>query len=117
MKKYLSLPNFFFFRTQILIPCCKILFIIVAFLQISCNKQSNRTVNKAFYFWRSVFELTSDERNYLNHAQIKKIYLKYFDIDWDESLSKPVIVAPIQIVDTIPDSIGIVPTVFVKFTV
>jgi len=91
----------------------KILLLSVIFLQISCTNHTDKTVRKAFYFWRSVFELSTFENDYLNHSQINKLYLKYFDIDWNEFSNEAVVVAPIQFVDPLPDSIEVVPTVFI----
>jgi len=80
---------------------------------LSCTHQTERSINVAFYFWRSVFKLTPDEIDYLTHSQANKLYLKYFDIDWHEFKEEPELVAPIRFVDKIPVNLAIIPTVFI----
>ncbi len=82
-------------------------------MQISCTSETEKKIRKAFYFWRSTFELTPYENDYLNNSQIDRLYLKYFDIDWNEFSNEAVVIAPIQFVDALPDSIEVVPTVFI----
>ena len=80
---------------------------------LSCNHQSERTIDIAFYFWRSVFNLTPEEQKFLNHSQANKLYLKYFDIDWHGLKEEPTVVAPIKFMDKIPENIPIIPTIFI----
>ena len=44
---------------------------------------------------------------------IKKIYPKFFDVDWDFNQQAPVALASISFSTTIPQKIAIVPTVFI----
>lgn len=39
---------------------------------------------RAFYYWRTVFELTDDEMELLKEAHIQKLYIRFFDIGLDE---------------------------------
>jgi len=41
----------------------------------------------AFYFWKTRFELTQEERLYLSNMKCNKLYVKFFDVDWDQSIS------------------------------
>jgi len=88
----------------------KLLFILL-FL-FGCSP-TEKKVDKAFYYWRSVFKLNTYEKNYLNHSQINKLYIKYFDVDWNELFNATKIIAPIQFVDSIPSDIEVIPTIFI----
>ena len=63
----------------------------------SCNdKKAARTVEPSFYYWKSVFKLTGFEKQRLDSLHIKTIYIKFFDVDWDDATQQPVPVAKLQ---------------------
>lgn len=87
-------------------------------LLFSCNNQShqNRTIERSFYFWKSNFKLTDFEKKRLDTLHTKTIYLKFFDVDWDEAAGKPLPLAQIKISDSEylkTNAINIIPTVFI----
>ena len=77
------------------------------------NVPSNNT--NAVYYWKTTFKLSDEERNFLSEHQIKRIYLRYFDVcnDADFGEAIPVPEATLIFVDTIPKDLEIVPTVFI----
>ncbi len=95
-----------------------ILLALLCLLCISCAKVSNaptgegKNIERAFYFWKSEFKLSSAERAALSATQCKKIYLKYFDVVWDEQQNATVPVAVIRWIDSIPSGIEVIPTIF-----
>ncbi|MFT5164839.1 MAG: hypothetical protein ACI8P3_000062 [Saprospiraceae bacterium] len=95
------MKNFFFFLLAI---CLNLLF-------LSCADQKQHSVSPAFYHWKNSLDLSTAEFNYLSALQIKKLYIRFFDVDWKDSNAVPLSV--LECKSNIPDSIEIVPTVFI----
>lgn len=87
----------------------KILIVWVFTLNTSCQKE--RTVQPAFYHWQTNLELSQTEQAYLDSLNVKKIYAKFFDIEWDAAREMPVPLAEIKIGEK--ESFEIVPCVFI----
>ncbi len=69
----------------------------LSFLHFSCNeKRELRNIEPSFYYWKSVLNLTNFEKQKLDSLKVKTIYLKFFDVDWDETTRKPLPVAKLQ---------------------
>ena len=64
------------------------------------------------YYWRTDLRLDSVERAFLTQYQVKKFYCRYFDVVMSES-GEPKPNATITFSDTLPDSIEIIPTVYI----
>jgi len=83
----------------------------------SCNeKKDPQKSERAFYYWKSVFNLSGFEKQQLDSLQVKTLYLKFFDVDWDEAGKKPVPVAKLQTPDAREKLQGvftIIPVVFI----
>lgn len=74
------------------------------------------TINRSFYYWRSVFDLSDYERTVLARHDIKTLYLRYFDVGWDANNGKAVPLAPLRVkeagaLNVVPAEI--IPTVFI----
>ena len=76
-----------------------------------------RDNENAVYFWKTRFQLGNEETAFLKDYSIKRIYLKYFDVDYE---SNPVTeaegivpVGTVSFVSSRPKDIEIVPTVFI----
>lgn len=66
----------------------------------------------AVYYWRTDLCLDSTERAFLQQHYIKKVYCRYFDVVMgDDGEPKPN--ATLTFADTLPDSIEMVPTVYI----
>ena len=57
--------------------------------------------NPAVYHWESTFSPTREENQWLDDQHIQRIYLRLFDIDWDESLQEAVPVGVMQVPDSV----------------
>ncbi len=86
---------------------------------LSCN-QANihkpRVVERSFYFWKSVFKLSTQEKNVLADLKVQNLYIKYFDVDWDAAKYTAIPVAQLTAPDSIflrQTQINIIPTVFI----
>jgi len=96
----------------------KILFLgIVSLFLFSCNEENKvQNVERAFYYWKSSSSLNSEMESKLIANKIKKVYVKFFEIDYSEAMGN----YPYDKLDSYTgmlDSnlgISIIPTVFIK---
>jgi len=103
-------------RKRFLFPCCW-LFCCLCCLFSCTEKKQDRTIERAFYYWRSNFDLNQTEKDVLQQQQVKTLYIKYFDVDWDNARQEPVPVAKLTSSQpTLPAGINIIPTVFITNT-
>ena len=83
---------------------------------IGCTKQNTPRAleeGNAVYYWRTDFKLDSTERAFLQQYHINKVYCRYFDVVMNDDDSEPKPNATITFSDTLPDSIEIIPTVYI----
>ena len=81
----------------------------------ACEKQSARKTlesGNAVYYWRTDLRLDSTERAFLAQYHINKVYCRYFDVVMNDD-GEPKPNATISFGDTLPDSIEIIPTVYI----
>ena len=85
-------------------------------LLTSCTSISEDTTleeGNAVYYWRTDLRLDSIERAFLAQYNINKVYCRYFDVVMNDDASEPKPNATITFSDTLPDSIEIIPTVYI----
>lgn len=70
-----------------------------------------KVISKAFYYWKSTFKLSSFEKQALLNHKIDKLYVKFFDVDWDGVSKQAIPKAVISFAESPP--VSIVPTVFI----
>lgn len=83
---------------------------------IGCTKQNTPRAleeGNAVYYWRTDFKLDSTERAFLQQYHINKVYCRYFDVVMNDDDLEPKPNATITFSDTLPDSIEIIPTVYI----
>ncbi len=103
---------------------------LILFFFASCRQKTPTT--RAFYYWKSIFELEDKEKKLLfDTLQVTKLYAKYFDVVWNEAENRAIPVASIELKDSlflqkndakntsktnaqINTSINVVPTIFIK---
>ena len=88
---------------------------MLCLLTAGCSKQKGITEleeGDAVYYWRTDLRLDSVERAFLTQYQVKKFYCRYFDVVMSES-GEPKPNATITFSDALPDSIEIIPTVYI----
>jgi hypothetical protein len=81
----------------------------------ACEKQPSRKTlesGNAVYYWRTDLRLDSAERAFLTQYHINKVYCRYFDVVMNDD-GEPKPNATISFSDTLPDSIEIIPTVYI----
>lgn len=67
----------------------------MAFLPLAC-KQGPPPPEPAVYYWRSVFNPGTFETAFLRDHHIRKVYLRFFDVDLDLSTGRPAPIAPLR---------------------
>ena len=80
----------------------------------ACSKRAPQAVPDAepgVYYWRTSLRLDSAERAFLAQHDIKKIYLRVFDVGVGQN-GRPVPVATLSFADALPAGVRVVPVVF-----
>ncbi len=93
----------------------KNLFLYISFIFIffSCSERNNRNITRAIYFWKGEFQLSTSEVSYLKSLNIKKLYLRFFDVDWNNNIKAAVPVGDVEINSPAVNDIEIIPTIFI----
>jgi hypothetical protein len=93
----------------------RLLFLVVlaSLFYIGCSEKHERKVTPAFYYWKGVFETSTGELRYLKLLRVKKLYLRFFDVDWNQNIKQAVPVGDLEINSDIPRGIEIIPTIFI----
>lgn len=93
----------------------KLLAFAILLLTLVCcnNNTANRQIERSFYFWKSVFILSDYEKQMLDSLQVKTLYIKFFDVDWDAERKLAVPVVKIRFQDSAYRHYKIIPTVFI----
>ena len=90
------------------------LLIVSAAVYVSCTREKEpRIIERSFYYWKSAFKLTDFEKQRLDSLHVQTIYLKFFDVDWDEALKQPKPLAQVRMVDSAYKKFKIIPTIFI----
>lgn len=91
------------------------LFFLANLYSCSQNSSENRNnIQPSFYYWKTVVNPSSGEKKLLHDLQVKKIYVKFFDVEWNEKKNAPTPTAQLLPTDTsFLRAYDIVPTVFI----
>ena len=84
--------------------------LIVCLFLSSCKQQEPK---RAFYYWKTTYRLSSFEEQYLKDLKIEKLYMRFFDVAWDEPAQKAGPLAEIQFSQPAGTSREIVPVIYI----
>ncbi|WP_281322881.1 hypothetical protein [Flavobacterium aestivum] len=87
------------------------LFGFIICLFFSCQQKEKPTIS--FYYWKTIFRLTPKEKNTLNTNQVKRLYIRYFDIDLSPEKQKAYPKSPIRFEEAITN-FEVIPVVYIK---
>ena len=95
---------------------------IVAAALTACKDPAPRPVpssppaRRAFYFWRTTFQLSATERAALTDLGAARLYVRVFDVEWRAADDGPATMGPIIATAPPPDLTGveIVPVVYLR---
>ena len=84
-------------------------------LLCGCSKEKSQgsAAQASFYYWRSTFALSVDEKKILDSLHTRKLFIKFFDVDWNPYSRMAQPLAVIQCQSALSESIDMVPTVFI----
>lgn len=87
-------------------------FVILFFavMLAACSRSGLRQVNRSFYYWKTNFQLSRSELDTLQELGVKRMYVKFFDVVWENG---PTPVSQVEFVSRPPALLTIVPTVFI----
>jgi hypothetical protein len=83
--------------------------LVLSFCLLGCADRAKRA-NRGFYYWKNDFRLDSRDRTLLNKLAVNKLYIKFFDVVWENG---PVPVATVKFSSKPPQDVAVVPTVFI----
>ena len=89
----------------------QILFLAFIFLLSACNPHKKPII--AFYYWKTIYKLSVSEKQTLTENKVKKLYIRYFDIDSNSTTNQVFPQSPIQFQDK-PANLEIVPVIYIK---
>ncbi len=87
--------------------------VVLFFVCLSSCQKTARKVSPAFYHWQTHFSLSQQENLYLSQIGAEKIYVKFFDVDWDFGRRAAVPLATVQFDTLTLPTQRIIPTVFI----
>lgn len=89
-----------------------VLFLLLAItISFSACKKAEKESHLAFYHWKTNFSPSQFELDHIESIGTERLYIKYFDVDWDPNSAMAVPLARIQY-SHIPEQ-EIVPTIFI----
>lgn len=95
--------------------CCVVVLALVA----SCGGRSAGEVppvRRSFYFWRTTFALTTAEQRAIATLHVERIYLRVFDLGWNDAQETVVPLGPVTLGAgaSVPAGVEIVPVIYLK---
>ena len=96
-----------------------LLYITILAITGGCNsapKKKAATVSPAFYHWKTEFAPTQSEWNTIHKNHVKELYVRFFDVAWDNNSNQPSPIAQLRVADkTIfaRQAVSVIPTVFI----
>lgn len=84
--------------------------IFICFALCGCHRQ---TPERSFYYWKTTFHLSAGEEKYLSDLNVHKLYLRLFDVDWDDSKNTASPLGKIDFVSKPRLNLDFVPVVYI----
>ncbi|WEK37371.1 MAG: hypothetical protein P0Y53_07650 [Candidatus Pseudobacter hemicellulosilyticus] len=92
---------------------------LLAILIAGCSQQpQQRTVDRGFYYWKSIAGLNAAEQQVLQQQKVGRLYLKFFDVTWNPQQQQAMPVAKLRFTEASrqffrTSGMAIIPTVFI----
>jgi hypothetical protein len=84
---------------------------IIACVLFSCQQQEQPTIS--FYYWKTIFRLSPIEKNTLTANQVRRLYIRYFDIDLSQQTQKPYPRMPVLFENSV-SGFEVIPVIYIK---
>lgn len=79
----------------------------------ACTSKPDKQVTRAFYHWKTRVDISDAETRRLDSLSITRLFIKFFDVEWDDTKNQPVPVAMVRLPDTGIPNYRITPVVFI----
>ncbi len=86
----------------------RISWLFVLLSLVGCRNSPERS----FYYWKTTFTLSAPERKCIALHRVTKLYIRFFDVDWDQATGQIVPVGRIFFRDSVPTDVTVIPTVY-----
>ncbi len=91
-----------------------LLFVFLLLAAGSCGrKRADAGTNRGFYYWKTGFELPVQVRQTLKDLRVRNLYLKVFDVNWQQAAGQAIPVALHVQKEPFPAFVEITPVVFI----
>lgn len=98
---------------MIVFPRCFILVPLLMFSVLYRCKERPLEISKSFYYWKTTFDLGNEDRIFLNSIGIKRMYVRFFDVDWVESEHDVFPIGRIEFITKPDSSLRIIPVIYI----
>ncbi len=88
-----------------------VVLLALAGLLPSCSREQP-PLGIAFYHWKQVLELDRPCREFLVEARVKRLFVRFFDVDLDAASGMPVPVSELECRGDLPAGVSVIPVVF-----
>jgi hypothetical protein len=82
---------------------------ILLLITCSCSRIST---DRSFYYWKTTFRVSDTEQKIMQDLDIKKLYIRFFDVDWETNSKIVFPVGKINFADKVPAGFQVVPVVY-----
>jgi hypothetical protein len=82
-------------------------------LSLGCNTTNDSQAILAFYHWQTHVDLNDTERHMLEQSTARRMYIKFFDVDWDAHNNEAIPIAVAKLPSTWSYTQEVVPTIFI----
>lgn len=88
-----------------------LIFSVMFLLLTACHHQEQPSIS--FYYWKTIFKLSPLERTTLEYNSVSKLYVRYFDVDWNPKSKQAFPQSPIRFENKL-SGFTVVPVVYIK---
>lgn len=92
---------------------CLLCAVMITLIFTSCSKPTPRFENHGFYYWKTVFKVTAEDKKILDRLKINKLYVRLFDVVYDQEKKQPRPEQPVVFDNPHIEGIEIIPVVFI----
>ncbi len=78
---------------------------------VACSDKNNEALHSAYY-WTTTFQLSDMKNDFIRKHDVRRLYLRFFDVVMDPK-NGAIPNATIKFQDNVPDTLEIIPTVFI----
>lgn len=79
---------------------------------LSCDGPADEDRMSSAYYWTTTFQLSTQKRDFIRDHHVGRLYVRFFDVVLNES-GRPQPNATIDFLDDVPESLSVVPTVYI----